>query len=193
MCLEQLDKSEMAQHSFNHEHNAIPQDAKILSAKSKYMTQIISKAAKTELHPNNMNRENNHVLRRSWKPLMCSLNEWRKPSCGDTWLYHSPSSSLSSVGSFLSLLPSFAPFSHFIFTVLLSCMFYPQLYPHHNTVSPTASLFQLLCPHLPQLFLPCNLTPLDYPLRGSSKLLSNTSNYYQSMQHHTTDTFNLPE
>lgn len=119
MCLEQLDKSAMAELSINREHHTILQDTNILSIKSKHTILIFMEATKTELHPNNKNRENGCVLSGSWKPLMHCMNEQRKTSCGDTLLYHSPSFSVYSASSLSLLVLSFAPPSHFfIFTLL---------------------------------------------------------------------------
>jgi hypothetical protein len=84
MCLEQLDKSTMAELSINREHHTMLQDTNILYTRSIHTILIFNEAAKTELHPNNTNRENGCVLSGSWKPLTHSLNEQRKPSCGDT-------------------------------------------------------------------------------------------------------------
>jgi hypothetical protein len=53
MCLEQLDKSAMAELSINREQHTILQDKDILSTKSKHTIPIFMEAAKTELHPNN--------------------------------------------------------------------------------------------------------------------------------------------
>jgi hypothetical protein len=52
MCLEQLDKSAMAELNINREHHTILQDTNILSTKSKHSIPIFMEAAKTELHPN---------------------------------------------------------------------------------------------------------------------------------------------
>jgi len=119
MCLEQLDKSAMAELRINSEHYTIVQDTNIFSTKSKHTVLIFMEAGKTELHQNNKNGENGCVLSGSRKPLMHCMNEQRKTSFGDTLLYHPPSFSLSSASSLSLLVLSLSPSSHFfIFTLL---------------------------------------------------------------------------
>jgi hypothetical protein len=42
------------------------------------MCGIIREVTETELHLNNMNREDGFCLRKSWKPLISSLKELRR-------------------------------------------------------------------------------------------------------------------
>jgi hypothetical protein len=50
-----------------------------LSTKSKYMDCISWEVTEIELHPNIMNTEDSFYLSKSWKPLICSLKDRRKP------------------------------------------------------------------------------------------------------------------
>jgi hypothetical protein len=44
---------------------------------------IVREAIEIELLPNNMNREDYFCLSKSWKPLICSLKDCRKPPSHD--------------------------------------------------------------------------------------------------------------
>jgi hypothetical protein len=79
ICLEHPDKSAVAEHSINLGHHIQLQNTTILSIKPRYMDCIIREAIEIELHPNNMNREDGFCLSKSWKPLICSLKDCRKP------------------------------------------------------------------------------------------------------------------
>lgn len=171
MCLEQLDKSAMAELSINSEHHTIVQDTNIFSTKSKHTVPIFTEAAKTELHQNNKNGENGCVLSGSWKPLMHCMNEQRKTSCGDTLLYQPPSFSLSSASSLSLLVPSFAPSSHFFIFTLLPAAGSTDSSTHITTpflqlihYSYHSFLYQM------QLFLLCNILFLDYTSKHQSSL-----------------------
>jgi hypothetical protein len=67
---------------------------------------------------------------------MHSLNEQRKPSCGDTWLYHPPSFSPSSAGSLSLLVLSFGSSSNFFIYTVLPVAGSNDRYTH--STSPTA-------------------------------------------------------
>jgi hypothetical protein len=77
--LEHPDKSAVAEHSINLGHCIQLQNTTILSTKPRYKDRIIREAIEIELHPNNMNREDGFCLSKSWKPLICSLKDHRKP------------------------------------------------------------------------------------------------------------------
>lgn len=69
----------MVEHSINLGHCIQLRHITILSTKLRYMDCIIREAIEIELHPNTINREDGFCLSMSWKPLICSLKDHRKP------------------------------------------------------------------------------------------------------------------
>jgi hypothetical protein len=66
------DTSAMSEHSINLGHCVKLQDTTVLSAKLRNMDPVIKEVIRIEIHPNNMNREDDY-LSQSLKPLIRSL------------------------------------------------------------------------------------------------------------------------
>jgi hypothetical protein len=62
----------MAEHNINLGHHIQLHHTTILSTRPGYMNHIIREAIEIELHSNNMNKEDDFTLSKSWKPLICS-------------------------------------------------------------------------------------------------------------------------
>jgi hypothetical protein len=65
-----MDKSAVAKHSINSGHCIQHHDTSILARKFRCVVCLIREAIQTELHPNNINREDF-----SWYPLILILKE----------------------------------------------------------------------------------------------------------------------
>jgi len=68
-------KLKMNEHSINLGHHIQFHDTSILAKKYRYMEHLIREAVETELHQDNMNREEGFCLSRSWRPLDQILKE----------------------------------------------------------------------------------------------------------------------
>jgi hypothetical protein len=77
--LVQPDKSAVAERSFNCDHFIRSQNTELLSTKTGYMDRLIREAIKIEMHPNNIDRDGEFNLSKSWKPLLRKLKKNRQP------------------------------------------------------------------------------------------------------------------
>jgi hypothetical protein len=70
---EHPDKSVVAEHIIDQEHNILFHNSSILVTKTRYMDRVVKEAIGIELHPYNINREGGFCLSKSWKPLIGSF------------------------------------------------------------------------------------------------------------------------
>jgi len=68
----------MAEHSINLGHHIQFHNTRILATRIRCMEPIIRKATETELHSDNMNREEVFSLSKSWKLLLQTLKKLNK-------------------------------------------------------------------------------------------------------------------
>ena len=76
--LAQTDKSAVAEHSFGLDHIMKLKDTTLLATKTRYRDRLIREAIEIEMHPNNMNRDRDFNLSKSWKPLLQKLKDKRQ-------------------------------------------------------------------------------------------------------------------
>jgi hypothetical protein len=69
--------STVVEHSINLEHHIQLHNTSVLSTKSRYVGRIFREADR-ELHLNHTNKEDGLCLSKSWKVLICFLEEHRK-------------------------------------------------------------------------------------------------------------------
>jgi hypothetical protein len=99
ICLEQPDKSAVAEHSVDFGHHIRFHNTSVLATKTQYMDRIVREAIEIELRRNSMNREVGFYLSKSWTPLICSL---KKPDTGSARPHRSMytwQSSFEAIGS----------------------------------------------------------------------------------------------
>jgi hypothetical protein len=173
--LEHPDKSAMVVHSVNLMHRIQLHHTGILSSKPEYVDRIITEAIEIEHHPNNKNREDGFCPSKSWKPLVCSLNDRGKSPLhlGSPRGHAGPDTLLLSGHSICPLwaLTSVHP------DVLASFCYLCSLIPH--CTPPTHSLglspLHISClPNTPLHFVSV-FSPLDQqkrPFSGPHKLLA---------------------
>jgi hypothetical protein len=70
----------MAENTINLGHYMLLSKTSILAMKSRHRDHLIREAIWTELHPNNMNKENKFSLSSSWKPLIHFIKGRSAPS-----------------------------------------------------------------------------------------------------------------
>jgi beta-xylosidase len=76
--LHHLKKSAVAEHNIKLGHRIQLQNTRILAKKLRQMDQVIREMIEIELHPDNMNREDDFSLNWAWKPLIHDPKEWRQ-------------------------------------------------------------------------------------------------------------------
>jgi hypothetical protein len=78
ISLAQLEKSAVAEHSFNNDHRINLQNTRLTSTKLGYFDRTITEAFEIEMHPHNFNREDSVRLSKSWAPLLHTFKKNRQ-------------------------------------------------------------------------------------------------------------------
>lgn len=76
--LHQSEKSVVTEHSIDLGHRISLKSTSILANTWRRSAWLVREGVDTELHPNNMYREDGFCLNKQWKPLIRSLKERRK-------------------------------------------------------------------------------------------------------------------
>jgi hypothetical protein len=76
--LHQSEKLAVAKHSIDLGHRISLNSTSILAKTCRRSARLVREGVDSELHPNNMNREDGFCLNKQWKPLIRSLKERRK-------------------------------------------------------------------------------------------------------------------
>jgi hypothetical protein len=73
----QPEKSTVEEHNNNHAHHIPLKIASIMARKARFLDQCICKVIKNNIHPKNMNQEDDFSLSRMWKPRIHFLKKKR--------------------------------------------------------------------------------------------------------------------
>jgi hypothetical protein len=161
-------KSAVVAHNINLGHCIQLHHTTILSTRPKYMDCIIREATKIEFHPNNMEREHGFCLRKSWKPLICSLKDHRMPPSHDrrSWFSVGPHRSKHTALIRAQSMPSLGTHQPHP-DVLASFHYLCSLIPHRMPATPSLHVDFLPNTHTytfsPSFFLDQQNLPFSEP------------------------------